>query len=311
MTIPRPTRFARVAALLLLASPIPGAATDTIQFGSATTADTTISAAECGSVSVTVPMTWTIRTDGTTFSSGGTYEIWASNTAPSASSGTSAPLYCPTADSTSSGITTGEVDTLNATTETVASQDELLRAMVLAAGYDCSASSDTQIVYVCVHWKDSSGNRHGSATGQLEIQVLAPPAPALSSVTPGETRLYAGWSAGTGSGAPVSYYRIHAVPEGASDGPYSGEITGTSGTISGLETGKAYQVTVIAYSNPGENPSAESNAVLGTPVPVTDFWEAYQAQAGREGGGCASGENGELLALAGVVLALLVRRRRS
>ena len=70
-------------------------------------------------------------------------------------------------------------------------------------------------------------------------------------------------------------------------------------------------MTVSALSAAG-NPSAESNALLGTPIPADDFWDRYSAAGGQEEGGCATGAAGPL-ALLGLAAAFARRRagRRS
>jgi uncharacterized protein (TIGR03382 family) len=69
-----------------------------------------------------------------------------------------------------------------------------------------------------------------------------------------------------------------------------------------------YQVRVYAFSS-ADNRSAASEAGVGTPMLVRDFFAIYREDfGGREEGGCASGAAG-LLALLGVGSALLFRRR--
>ena len=68
-------------------------------------------------------------------------------------------------------------------------------------------------------------------------------------------------------------------------------------------------MTVTAFSS-ADNASAPSDPpVPGTPVPVLDFWEGYEATGGREQGGCASGPAGAA-GLLGAALALALHRRR-
>jgi hypothetical protein len=85
--------------------------------------------------------------------------------------------------------------------------------------------------------------------------------------------------------------------------------TGTSGVVDGLVNEQEYEVMVFARSASG-TASDPSEAVLGTPKPVDDFWEVYRKAGGTENGGCGGPAGPLALAgLAGVVLA--ARRRRT
>ena len=55
-------------------------------------------------------------------------------------------------------------------------------------------------------------------------------------------------------------------------------------TIRDLENGQAYEVTVSAYDE-AENESTASDIMVGTPVPVDDFYEYYRGAGGAEDGG--------------------------
>lgn len=60
--------------------------------------------------------------------------------------------------------------------------------------------------------------------------------------------------------------------------------TGTSVRISGLDNHQSYQFAVVAVDDSG-NPSYVSEVISATPVPTTDFAEAYADAGGKEQGG--------------------------
>jgi uncharacterized protein (TIGR03382 family) len=78
-------------------------------------------------------------------------------------------------------------------------------------------------------------------------------------------------------------------------------------TITGLTNGQPYDVVVYGI-DANNNPGPASSAKTGTPVLTIDFWGSYQADGGREQGGCSTA--GGAAGILGGLLSLLALRRR-
>ena len=280
---------------LLLAAPgLASAATLTL-------GDSLISRAECTDrASQEVTLSWDFSG-----SSGSTYEIAASNVSscPDSSSDTSATtavIVTGITASSTSGSYPGSGD------PAIHLSDVFSAAGVTSSA--CTAADDSQ-AYVCVRLLDSSGNVTATASARLRLQVTAPPPPVSVTVAPGESALHVSWSAGTATdAAPASSktYRVLAAAGGVTK--QSAETSDTSIRFAGLEIGTTYDVQVVAYSEAG-NASEPSELVAGTPVNVTDYWEAYKQAGGTEPGGCSHGPGGLAALLAALWTAVVVRRR--
>jgi hypothetical protein len=321
------SRTLRSAALALLAlGPITAAAQTPplpypLLFGANTTRDTLISLTECNGTGTrtNVQLTGAIATDsGVTYSTGGSYKVYASNTAPKQIA-TSGPWYCPTADDTNTkaGQVGGIVTATNSTATTGGSISPAILvnlSEIVAKSGNSACSADASPIWVCVHWFDASGNQHGSAWGAVTLQLIAPGKPTnVTILGPGDSSLQVSWTAPPSTGGPADPFHYHIVADATGTGDPSphhetGDLTGTSGPISGLVNDVTYNVTVVAFSAGGNRGDPSDPAVPGTPKATSSFWGYYQAQGGREQGGCATAGGG-LLALAGAALAL--RRRRS
>jgi hypothetical protein len=281
---------------LLLAMPrLASAATLTL-------GDSLVSRTECADrASQEVTLAWDF-----TGASGSTYEIAASDVSgcPDSSSSTSATtavLVDGITASSTSGSYPGSGDAA------IHLSDVLSAAGVASSA--CTAAADSQ-AYVCVRLLDASGNVTATASARLRLQVTAPPPPASVAVTPGESALHVSWSAGTATdAAPASSktYRVLATAGGVTK--QSSETSDTSIRFAGLEIGTTYDVQVVSYSEAG-NASEPSELVAGTPVNVTDYWEAYKQAGGTESGGCSHGPGG-VAALASVLWTAVVLRRRA
>lgn len=180
-----------------------------------------------------------------------------------------------------------------------------------AAGRSTTCDGSDFRVYVCVRLMSSSGSQVAIASAPLKYQLTRPPAPISVAVAPGEKALHVSWTEGDAtSDAPASSetYRVFAAANGVT--VHSSETDGTSVRLDGLTNGTTYDVWVVAYSA-GGNPSDESVHASGTPVPVMDFWEAYETAGGVDSGGCSQGGDAGPFALVAAGLALLraVRRR--
>ncbi len=92
--------------------------------------------------------------------------------------------------------------------------------------------------------------------------------------------------------------------------------TATRGVAQGLSNGRSYRMAVVAQDLAGNRSTLSVAANCVTPVPVTDFWEAYRAAGGqaRPGAcGVGTGRVGGAGAWIGVAMgvALWARRRRT
>ncbi len=156
-----------------------------------------------------------------------------------------------------------------------------------------------------------------TATGTIGLDVSAPGQPTSVSTSSGDGALTVGWVAGSGT---ATSWLVTATPTAAdatqvcSGGgtPGSRECSGSSTTscrLTGLTNDACYSVTVQGFSDV-DNPSPVSAAATGVPRPVEDFWERYQANGGREQGGCGTGSASALALLALAALAPRLKRRR-
>lgn len=271
--------------------------------------DAYVNAEECDAANArTVELIWAVALEtGETFGRGGVFRIYATNVAPAVTNGVS---YCEEADKTDvwaekigPDITSGTGTIRNQATVDTA-------ALAEAANFSCTM--DARTIHVCVHYYpytgtsgSDPGERKGSAFGTFQLSTVAPSAPVLDRVDPGNERLLARWTPAS-TGATATWFQIEATESGASTPAAIDLAQGREGFVDPLTNGVEYEVTVRALSVAG-NASEASNAVLETPVPSDDFWDRYQAAGGQEQGGCATGAAGPL-ALLGLAVALSRRR---
>jgi fibronectin type III domain protein len=235
------------------------------------------------------------------------YQLYASNKQPAAPSG-STVVQCATQDDTAVPPTkAGQIGSGTQTTAVARNTSVSGNTAVTKAGLTCDGNSELRPFFICAHQLTGS-TVTSTAIGQFVVQVNAPTSPKLNSVSPGNGRVTASWDVPSG-GATADHYIIQATPVGGGTTISSGNVTATSGDVSGLDNTTTYSVTVIAVSI-GGNPSAPSNALEAAPQPTAGFWEVYQNRGGEDGGGCASGPGG-VLALLGTASFLALRRRRS
>jgi MYXO-CTERM domain-containing protein len=303
------------SALVLLALSLvaPGVAAaqvaaGTIQF----LPDATINAAECNDDELN--LSWTVQSAATAFD--GTFRLFASSRAPTTGTGTE--RYCDEDNGTATDFVAGQVGEPIIATSSSDTEVRPARDFVEAAGFSCDDTT-TRTIHVCVHYYDTTtGARSGSAYQTLTLSVRKPAKPVGVTVEPAEEALRVSWEAGTGGETSAGGYVVQAAAV-ASDPPdpaaptdpdsphFSRRILGTDTRLGGLVNGVRYRVTVTAFSA-ADNESEPSDEKFGTPVPVSDFWEYYDAQEGREQGGCASGSAGPAALLALLALALVRRR---
>jgi MYXO-CTERM domain-containing protein len=259
---------------------------------------------------------WNVQLEAGQAFRSGVFRFFASNKQPTAD--TSGGLaYCDTEDDASTNLKAGQVGEDITTSAGATSGNGTIPMQEIASesgrsqeGQACTVGGDL-IIYICVHYHPyTSGTAvdptpRGLASGTLTLSTQAPQAPRLDRVSPGNERLEADWTAATGGIAP-EWFRVIARQSGSTAVTSTRDSQGSNGFVSGLVNGTTYDVTVAALSAAG-NPSPESNALPGTPIPADDFWDRYSAAGGQEQGGCASGAAGPL-ALLGLA-ALLARRR--
>jgi hypothetical protein len=288
-------------------TPTPGPGLVTFPAVPQSATDGFINAAEC--LGGTIALSWRPLFDtGKSFADmavGGSYQLYASNTVTTGA--------CPTTDA-DKGIDSlkaapvGETITANLN-ETMFDVAYATSVIAGAAGKGACNATANEDIELCVQAKDPGGNAIGVARGKLILSLTKPSAPSLTSASSGEQALNVRWDA-PNAGSNESYEAQASVDPNflaTSVIRSSGRVTGTEVRITRLENNVTYTVRVFAFSD-ADNQSDPSNAVTGIPLPVNDFWEAYQAAGGREEGGCATGTAG-LLALAGVASLLALRRR--
>lgn len=284
----RPPRTFAVAVALALPA-LARAATVTLD-------DALVSRAECvARSSQSVALSWDLGG-----SSGSTVEILGSN-----ASG------CSETDATTAVLVDG-LGTSQTSYPQSGDATLTLAAVLSAAGKSAETcdGADSR-VYVCVRLLDSSGTEVTTASATLSLQLERPPPPVGLSVSVGERGLYVSWTEGTATtDAPASSATYRAFASAGGVTHESSETSGTTARVADLENGTTYDVWVVAYSTSG-NPSDASALSAGTPQPVLDFYDLYQASGGTEAGGCSHGGAAGLLsvvAAAWVVRGALSRR---
>jgi hypothetical protein len=287
----------RRALLLALLAPALARA-QAISAGTINFAPAAIGSALCNSSSTTnLTLSFNLQLIANASVTTGSYIVYATTAATTTS--TNGLTVCPSSAGTVTTVpassTASQVVSVGAAT------------VVSVAGQNCSNASST--INVCVHYVPSGSSIvTGSAVGVISLSTQPPSAPFIWLVEPASGALLVHWNPGGGT-AP-SYYQIVATAGGVST--YGKNIysagQNVNGRIDGLTNGTTYTVTVIAFSA-GADPSPASNAVLATPQQTQGFWDRYQAEGGKEQGGCASGPAGlGALLLSAAGLAGLRRR---
>jgi MYXO-CTERM domain-containing protein len=279
--------------------------------------DLYINLAECDQgQNVQVEFRWNVQLEaGRPAAGNGVFRFFATNKQPTATSGGFA--LCPLDDDAPNNTFGHQVAEFTNNGGVTTGNGRVTTREIVRAAFPtdlCGVRGDLPI-YVCVHFHPyTSGTAvdqtvRGFASGTLTLSTQAPQTPRLDRVSPANERLEANWTAATGGISP-EWFRVIAREAGSATVVSTRDSQGSSGFVSGLANGTTYDVTVAALSAAG-NPSPESNALPGTPIPADDFWDRYDAAGGQEQGGCASGAAGPL-ALLGLA-AFLARRngRRS
>jgi hypothetical protein len=242
----------------------------------------------------------------------------------SASTGAEPVLVCPDAGASTAIDATADAGNGGSTIDVTidAATDASNDASPADAALDAPPISDasTQVPPVCVY--QTSG---GAATnlGTCGSQVLASSSSILDASTSAAPSAVdeAGnvIEGGTTTTGPIGISNIpplYLLNAGSTGVTVSDKAAG-SYTVTGLKNGTTYNVVVAAVDGSG-NVGPTSQEQCDFPAPVNDFWSLYRSGGGRAGGGfCALEAVGEParsaggIALAGVIGALVLRRRRT
>ncbi len=295
---PSATRLLAAAALLGPAL----AAGQTLSPGQVTVSDLEISIAECRSDTTNHSISWNASiTGGAIPTTSDEFRVFVSTDT------TTCPTSLPAGTPYDTRFYNGQ-DATGSVTKQIAD-------LKTALAVNCDSLQDLPY-RICVYLVQG-GNVIGTAGGTsfggtaFKFQLALPPAPSITSVDPADGALQVAFAAGSASGTEVAATRYQIEATAASDPALHRSDVTTPGRyrISGLQNGVQYTVVARGFSSAG-NQGPDSQPALGTPVPSSDFWETYRQAGGREEGGCASGAAGAL-ALAGLLAALALRRRRA
>ncbi|MBN2495345.1 MAG: fibronectin type III domain-containing protein [Deltaproteobacteria bacterium] len=162
------------------------------------------------------------------------------------------------------------------------------------AGLDCAAGNQ-QDYYFCARWEFeidqivypyNTDNYTYYAKAKLRYDTLAPGAPTLTELAPGDMNIKVYWEkpADEDLAGFLVYYREEDASDDAWQFVEKADPEATDAQISGLTIGTAYEFVVAAYDE-AYNESEPSASKIATPLPVDDFWEYYRGGGGDESGG--------------------------
>jgi hypothetical protein len=155
-------------------------------------------------------------------------------------------------------------------------------------GSDCSANTEGEAsIYLII--QESSLSKVEFERIIIDVDLRAPSAPTLESLSSGDARFQARWADDTND-AETTTWSVYW-----SDAPFSEDDlddvdsrTGLSAKSVAIESGVSndvtYYVSVVA-TDEADNESALSNQLTVVPASTTDFWESYVAAGGGEPGG--------------------------
>ena len=251
---------------------------------------------------------------------GGTYIIYASNTAP-ANNGT----LCQTMNNTPVGGTQILAGTIQDTNFSATNATISTSALLAVSGLSCA--NNGQVLYVCVQGVQGGSNNVATnfaiAQATVTISTTFPKVPAITGVTAGDGALIVAWAPdayGTGT-AVTQRVELEVTPVAStteawdSGGTRSvGKFATSPASIDGLVNGVVYDLRARAFSDAG-NVSDFSPAGVTTGMPEAQAWTGLPGRLSPagSGGGCSSGLAGPLglAILAGALaLARTGRRRR-
>ncbi|MBI5068669.1 MAG: hypothetical protein HZB56_10550 [Deltaproteobacteria bacterium] len=196
-------------------------------------------------------------------------------------------------------------------------------SVLTSIGTSCTVGSTPNPLRLCVLVYDSTQQNvvaGAQASGSIALDLARPGTPVNVSAASGDGALNVAWAEPT-SGTMPARWTADATGVTSIAGQSCQDATGSSGSCSvsgttqrscrirGLANDGCYQVVVTGFSTT-DNASVASAVAYGVPKAVQDFWERYQAEGGREAGGCGAGGASllSLLALAFVAPRLLRRR---
>jgi hypothetical protein len=158
-----------------------------------------------------------------------------------------------------------------------------------------------------------------SANIEVNFSTGLPTAPVDVQVAAGDGHLKVNWTAGNSS-ETILNYEVHVIraddpnPQFVGTGNASPTAPQVNADVNKTDDGKPlednvdYNVFVFA-KDVYNNLSEPSTAVLGTPIPILDFYGLYRTENGRAGG-CGSPGTTTWIAALGLVAALLARRKK-
>ena len=154
-------------------------------------------------------------------------------------------------------------------------------------GGDCGAgSSKTARLYLIAQYTDDTTVIYVSTTEFL-VDLQAPAAPVISSVSTGDQKLTVTWTDEDNEGDDVTYTVYWQEGAGLTSPSTFSQDRLTAQTYDiedNVENSIAYSVGVTAVDS-ADNISPMSNTETAAPAPSTDFWEAYQEAGGTDPGG--------------------------
>jgi hypothetical protein len=183
-------------------------------------------------------------------------------------------------------------------------------------GYECAKGSTDDVRLYFTIQSDLDYNQRGTETVDIELDYDAPKPVTNLTLEAGEENLSVAWDDEANADTETVTYRVYwydaSFDEDTLDDVSSkGDLTAKAFQITGLENGKDYWVGVVALDD-FDNESTLPDLVEGTPVLVTDGFEAYKDAGGAEKGGFGCTVNGgsatsgaEASAKAAAVLLLL------
>jgi len=252
----------------------------------------------------TIMLKWAIAyTTGNSFANVTAYQLYAGNSL------TPSTGDCVQATSTT-GLVQGPAGNLIQTglLDPSAITDFDTSEIASVAGFGSCAGSDAQI-NLCIQAKNGAANI-GTARTTLTFSVATPGMPTSVSASPGDGAANVSWSAPSGS-PPAFSYEVDATGIGTIDPSthISPRITGTGYRLGGLVNGETYFIQVRAFSIASNPSSFSTDNIDVTPQQVNDFFQTYQADGGRDSGGCAGGPAGPLALV--LLAGALARSRRA
>jgi len=154
-------------------------------------------------------------------------------------------------------------------------------------GGDCSSdTSKTSRLYFIAQYTDDTTVIFVSTTEFL-VDLQAPVAPVISSVSTGDQKLTLNWTDEDNEGDNVTYNVYWQEGSGLTNPSTFSQTRLTAQTYDiedNVENSVSYSVGVTAVDS-ADNESSMSNTETAAPAPSTDFWEAYQDAGGTDPGG--------------------------